>query len=228
MVEEFGEGFGEAIGESLDYESFVDVVLSAKFGSPFISSMDADNEATEVVVLFCNVVIQCEVGFGGFLFRLLAEGVKSDVLFGEEDVVAIGSSGEESVDAGGCEAFFGDDAFKEGLRFLVEFLGNFGSFFVAGLEGFGFRVPDAAEFPGMKKGSPVDVVGEFAKGLGFDGAGAGEFGDGRGVVFPVDSDFVGAGVGEGEGGLFGFVAEVGSMLGVGLVVGGDEFFAVFR
>lgn len=54
----------------------------------------------------------------------------------------------------------------------------FGGAIFAGFEDLLFGVPDAAEFPSVEEGGPVDVGGEFAEGLVCDDAGAGEFGDG--------------------------------------------------
>ena len=71
----------------------------------------------------------------------------------------------------------------------------------------------------MEEWGPVDVFCEFAEGLVFDGAGAGEFWLGWGVVVPVDFDFVLSGFFEGDG-WFGFLIE-------GLAEFGVAFF-VFR
>jgi len=129
---------------------------------------------------------------------------------------------------GGCgRSLFGDDFFEKNLGFVVELFGDFCAFFVPGFEGFGFGVPDATEFPGVEEGCPVDVVGEFAEGLRFDAAGAGEFGDRWGVVFPVDLGFVGLGFGEGDGGFFGTAGVFfAGFLVIGFVLG-DEGVAVF-
>ena len=103
-------------------------------------------------------------------------------MVGEDDVVAIAVGGEEAVDAGGGEFFLGDDSFEEGLGVVVEFFGDFGSFFVFGFEDLFLGVPDAAEFPCVEEGGPVDVVCELAERLVFYFTRAGEFGDGWVVV----------------------------------------------
>lgn len=49
VVEEFGEGFGEAVGEGLHHESFVEVIFLAEFGRPFIGPVDRNDKAAYVV-----------------------------------------------------------------------------------------------------------------------------------------------------------------------------------
>ena len=88
---------------------------------------------------------------------MLAEGVEGDVVVGEDDVVAVGVGGEEAVDAAGGEALVLDDVFEEFLGVGEEFLGLGGAGFVFGFEDLGLAVPDAAEFPGVEEGGPVDV-----------------------------------------------------------------------
>lgn len=100
-------------------------------------------------------------------------------------------------------------------------MGDFGGFLVAGLEGFFLTVPDAAEFPSVEEGCPVDVFGKFPQRLVFDDAGASELGLRGGVEGLVDVEFVSACVGEGDGCLFFFV-EVGAEFLVAGFVFSDE------
>lgn len=79
MVEEFGEGFGETVGDGLNHDRFVNIVSFTKFGCPFIGTVDADDEATEVVVFFGNIITEGEVGFASGFFLLLAQGMKDDL-----------------------------------------------------------------------------------------------------------------------------------------------------
>ena len=130
---------------------------------------------------------------------LLAEGVESGVVVGECDVVSAAMGWKEAVGSGGGEAFFGDDPFQESLGILVEFLGDFGPFFVFSFEGLCFGIPNTTELPGVEERSPVDVVGKLAEGLRLDHAGSGEFGDGWLVVRPIDGSCVLAGFFERNG-----------------------------
>lgn len=187
-----------------------------------VGLFDRDGHATGE-----HIIAEGEVGFAGAFLLLLAEGAEGDVLARDDDIVSVGVGREESVDTGGHESFLGDDFFEEVLRFVVEFLGDFGAFLVAGFESFGFGIPDAAKLPGVEERGPVDVVREFAKGLAFDDAGSGEFRDGRGVVFPVDLHFEGAGLLECDRFFFGSALEVFAEFFVFRVVGADEGCAGF-
>ena len=76
---------------------------------------------------------------------LLAEGVENGVVVGEYDVVSAAMSWKEAVGSGGGEALFGDDPFQESLGILVEFPGDFGTFFVFSLKRAGFSVWSGCE-----------------------------------------------------------------------------------
>ncbi len=108
----------------------------------------------------------------------------------------------------------------------MKFFGNLGCFLVFGFEFFGLSVPDAAKFPGVEEGCPVDILGEFAQGLVFNGARASEFWLGGVVAFFVEGEFVSTGVHQ-TNGRFVFFVEAGSEFFVACVVLGDEFFTVF-
>ena len=56
VVKEFGKGFGEAVGDGLHHDGFVNVVGLAKFGGPFVRSVDPDDKASEVVILVGKIV----------------------------------------------------------------------------------------------------------------------------------------------------------------------------
>ena len=79
----------------------------------------------------------------------------------------------------------------------------------------------------MEEWGPVDIVGEFAEGLRFDGAGACELGDWWIVVCPVDLDFVGLGFCEGDGWFFLTAGVFFTGFLVVLFVLSDEGVAVF-
>ena len=49
VVKEFREGFGEAIGNGLDHDRFIDMVSFAKFVGPFVGTVNAYDEASKVV-----------------------------------------------------------------------------------------------------------------------------------------------------------------------------------
>ena len=104
----------------------------------------------------------------------------------------------------------------------------FGSAFFAGLEDFGFVVPDAAEFPSVEEGGPVDVAGEFAERLALDDAGAGEFGLGWGVAVPTvgGDELVFLGVAEGDAFFLGSGLEGFACFFVLGIVRGHELFAL--
>lgn len=79
LVEVFGEGFGQAIGDGFGEDAAVGVMGVVELFGEFVRSMDADGEATDVVgtttVFGGDVVAEGEVGF--VLFDdLLAQGVE--------------------------------------------------------------------------------------------------------------------------------------------------------
>lgn len=49
VVEEFGEGLGESIGDGFDHDGFVGVVLGFEFVRQFVGAVDADDETAEVI-----------------------------------------------------------------------------------------------------------------------------------------------------------------------------------
>ena len=56
VVKEFGKGFGEAVGDGLHHDCFVNVVYLTKFGGPFVRSVDSDDKSSQVVILFSKIV----------------------------------------------------------------------------------------------------------------------------------------------------------------------------
>ena len=200
---------------------------------PFVGAVDADDEAADEILaaaLRRDVVGQRFVRLAGLLLDLLAQGVEAGLLGStmfvvpDHDVVAVGIRREEAVDAAGGEALLGDDPFQQLKRLDVELGGFLGAFLVFGLQDAGLAVPDAAEFPGVEEGRPVDVFGEFAQRLAGDHAGAGEFGDRRGVARPVGQAGLGAGFDDADDLFLRAAGEGFAGLAVLLVVVGDEGF----
>ena len=56
VVKEFGKGLGEAVGDGLHHDRFVNVVCLTKFGGPFVRSVDPDDKASEVVIFISKIV----------------------------------------------------------------------------------------------------------------------------------------------------------------------------
>ena len=126
---------------------------------------------------------------------MLAECVKSASLgaafwiIPDDDVVARSVGGEKSVNTPRGEAFFGDDAFDEFQCLGVNFFRFFCSACVLGFESLRLGLPNAADFPCMEKGSPVDVIRELAQRLILDDTSAEKLRHGWLVVVPVASEF---------------------------------------
>ena len=164
-----------------------------QLGGPFISAMDTDNKGTEVVCVSIRYEItEGVVGFARLFFHLLAQGMEGGIVLWQNDVVTICFGRVKTIDAFGGETFAFYDALEKFLSIKVELIGNFGSFRVSCLEGFGFPIPDTSELPTVKEGGPVNVIDEFAQGLVLDDARAGEFWYGRMVRAPIDELFVGS------------------------------------
>lgn len=86
VVEEFGEGFGKAVGEGLDHEGFVDVVFFAEFGGPFVGTVDAHDEAAEVVG---GVTVLVTVPVLSLALKFPLGGVPELVIFLIEEILQI-------------------------------------------------------------------------------------------------------------------------------------------
>ena len=82
-------------------------------------------------------------------------GAGAAVFVVEADVIADGVWREEADDAAGAESFFGEDAFEEFLRVVVEAAGLLAVLLV--IED--LRV-DALEFPSPEEGGVVEVLKE--------------------------------------------------------------------
>ena len=153
--------------------------------------------------------------------------MQGDLLIWKIDVISICFGGKKPVNPGGGKTLFGNDSLKKLFCFRVEFFSDLPPFFIPGFEGLGFGVPNTTKFPGVEERGPVDIVCEFAEGLGFNGAGPGEFRNRRVVVFPFDSDLVGTGLLDGESFLLLTSVKFLSSSMVILFVGIDEFLAIF-
>ena len=112
MVEQFGKGFGKPVGEGLDHDGSVWIVGQGQLRGEFVRTVNADDEATEVILLGagCHPVGQRDVGFAGVFVDLLAQAMQTGafraarVIRPYDQVVALSIGREKSVHAARHEA----------------------------------------------------------------------------------------------------------------------------
>src|SRR6185437_1651614 len=201
FVREFRESFGETVGESFGHERAVVVVSFFKVGNErFDLETGSHGECAEIICsasfFWRDEISESVIGFALRLGDLLPERVENGAEAGARfiginfDVFENAIGRKEAKSSARDEEFFACDARKQ-LLCIIEKL-------------FGFRANvwfienariDAAQFPGVKKRSPVNVRNDFRE---RNGAGAhaekGRFR--RDVGFPVKSGLTGASLGE--------------------------------
>ena len=169
-MEPLGRRLGEAVGDRLDEDRRIVVLGLVEAGAEGIAPVTGGaSEGAEVVVATAPDRGD-EVGEGmeGVLplpLPLLPEGVDAAELLRprlvgvEEDVVALGIGGEESVHAAGLEAPLGHDAIQQLAGILVE---------PAGLGADHGVIEDRRklplQLPGLEERRPIDVGNELRQG----------------------------------------------------------------
>ncbi len=166
LVEVFGEGFGESVGEGFCGDGVVIVVIGFVVSDHFIGAKaSADAECADIVealgVCGCDKIGERVEG-GVSASALLAEGMEAGeeggacVVGVDEDIVAVAVCGEEAVDAVSLELFVGDDLAQHALCVVEEFLCGLADLGV--LEDGGIR---AVKFPCAEERGPVDEGDEL-------------------------------------------------------------------
>ncbi len=163
-MEPFREGLGQPVGQGLDHDALVVVVLACKsFGERGCSQAGGHREKAHVVVHAAvrrgDEVGEAKVWVPGAFLGLLAEhvkprnGIPGGALRTNLDVVGPGpAGGKKAEDAIGGNEIVANDLVEEDIRVLEKALGFLSR---------GGRVENVGifslELPGKKKRGPVDV-----------------------------------------------------------------------
>ena len=171
LVQALGEGLGEAIGDGLEQDRRVVVVVGLEGHDPVLGTDPArDGEAPDVVGqprrLGRHEIGQRPIRYAVAVLSLLpqrADGgddLRTGLIGIHLDVVADRIGGEEPDDTVGGEPFVGDDLLEHHLR-IVEQLAR-GLTHARGVEDIGVAPLD---LPGREEGCPVDVVAQVLEGV---------------------------------------------------------------
>ena len=240
LVQGFGKGFGQAVGDALEGDGVVVVQRRHVFGFLLVGTdTGRDGKHADVVLnaaglavdeLGCDVVGQGLVGDAftlGILLTQVAPGhghLGARVISVDLDVVVIDGVGrQEHHDPVGSEPAVVDDLLQHGLAVGEDLAGLFAHHGV---------IEDvrelAGQVPGLEERAPVDVFGQLGQILVLEGSAANEFGPGRHVGAPVGLLAVGPGIGQrNEVGAFLLPVQVAHAVVFAVQVGQEAFALLF-
>ena len=240
LVQGFGKGFGQTVGNALEGDGVVVVQRRHVFGFLLVGT-DAgrDGEHADVVLnaaglavdeLGRDVVGQGLVGDAftlGVLLTQVAPGhghLGARVVGVDLDVVVVDGVGrQEHHDAVSGEPAVVDDLLQHGLAVGEDLAGLFTHHGV---------IEDvrelAGQVPGLEERAPVDVFGQLGQILVLEGSAANELGPGRHVGAPVGLLAVGPGIGQrNEVGAFLLAVQVAHAIVFAVQVGQEAFALLF-
>jgi hypothetical protein len=114
-VQRFRKGFGKAVGQSLQENVAVIVMVRLETFQMRLDPMDAHGETAQPVVRRVDEVGQAEIGAAPALDELLAQHGQAGAVV-EQDVIAFTMRGPESADAARGQPLFLDDPRQHFLR----------------------------------------------------------------------------------------------------------------
>ena len=168
LVQVLGERLGEPVGERLDHDRAVVVVLGLVTGGELVGAVDRDGEGAEVVACGRDVVGQAAVRPRVALGGLLAQHREAHAAL-EHDVVALGAAPARSRRRRGLQEAVAHDLVEQRRRVVVE---------LARRRLLEDRRELALQLPGVEEELPVDVGAQLRE-RRLDGARAGERGLGE-------------------------------------------------
>ncbi|OPZ09737.1 MAG: hypothetical protein BWZ08_00202 [candidate division BRC1 bacterium ADurb.BinA292] len=206
FVQPLGEGLGQSVGQCLDHDRLVIIVIGLELGDQFGDAMARrDGKPAEIVepAAFARrdeigqAVVRFAVGALPLLAQEVERGKQAAAAFVgvDFDIIADGVGRMEENDAAGAQTALANDALEQPARVVIELAG-----FGAPLGMIQNPGEDPLHLPGVEERSPVDVTDEFVDGVIIQHAQAAEFG-GRDVErVPIGTEGVGPGVGVGDQG----------------------------
>ena len=195
LVQVFGKGLGKSVGQRLEQDRVVVVVIRLKHRNLFFHLVTGgDGKPAEVVgdagFLRRDPVGQTQVGPRGRLVHLLAQEVEGlqdggpAVVGVDLDIVTHRIGRPESKHRTGGDPFVCDDVFQHGLGVVEQLL----RFAADDLVVKNFRI-QTRQFPRGEKRRPVDALDQFFQRIVGEGFDAGKRGFGRHVGFPIGRMF---------------------------------------